>query len=203
VDKRADIWAFGVVLYEMLAGRRLFRGEDISDTLAEVLKVEIDFRALSPSTPASIVRLLRRCLERDPRQRLHDIADARVELDEALREPRVRDGAPASRRAAVSVRSPARSRRGSAGGRRLTPSPRVARLSVARTRAVDRGRVRLVTDGAFGLRRTRAHPHPRPDGDVRALPEARGDRPFFSPTAPDRLHRDRRPVRRSRRRGHP
>ena len=84
VDKRADIWAFGVVLYEMLAGRRLFRGEDISDTLAEVLKVEIDFRALPPSTPASIVRLLRRCLERDPRQRLHDIADARVELDDAV-----------------------------------------------------------------------------------------------------------------------
>src|SRR5262245_57520757 len=58
VDKRADIWSFGVVLYEMLAGRRLFRGEDMSETLAEVLKIEIDFRPLPPSTPPSIVKLL-------------------------------------------------------------------------------------------------------------------------------------------------
>lgn len=84
VDKRADIWSFGVVFYEMLAGRRLFRGDDVSDTLAEVLKVEINWRALPASTPTPITRLLRRCLERDVRQRLHDIADARVEIDEVL-----------------------------------------------------------------------------------------------------------------------
>ena len=83
VDKRADIWAFGVVLYEMLAGRSLFAGETVSDTLAGVLKSEIDFSRLPTETPAAIRRLLRRCLERNPKNRLHDIADARIVLGEA------------------------------------------------------------------------------------------------------------------------
>jgi Tol biopolymer transport system component len=83
VDKRADIWAFGVVLYEMLAGRSLFAGPTVSDTLAGVLKTDIDWRALPADTPEAIRRLLRRCLERDRKARLHDIADARLEIDEA------------------------------------------------------------------------------------------------------------------------
>jgi Tol biopolymer transport system component len=87
VDKRADIWAFGVVTYEMLAGRRLFQGEDVSDTLAEVLKTDPDWSALPRTTPAPIRRMLRRCLERDPKRRLHDIADARLEIEEALAAP--------------------------------------------------------------------------------------------------------------------
>jgi len=62
VDKRADIWAFGVVLYEMLTGQRMFRGDSVSDTLAGVLKNEIDLSALPPATPPAIRRLLRRCL---------------------------------------------------------------------------------------------------------------------------------------------
>jgi serine/threonine protein kinase len=66
VDRRADIWAFGVVLYEMLTGQRLFRGEDASDTLAEVLKSDPDWTALPTNTPSSVRRLLRRCLTRDP-----------------------------------------------------------------------------------------------------------------------------------------
>jgi hypothetical protein len=82
VDKRADIWAFGVVLYEMLTGRRLFEGDSVSDVLAGVLKSEIDFERLPATTPSAIRRLLRRCLERNPRNRLHDIADARIVLDE-------------------------------------------------------------------------------------------------------------------------
>jgi len=81
VDKRADIWAFGVVLYEMLAGKRAFEGEDVSDTLAAVLTREPDFAALPPSTPASVVSLLRHCLERDPKRRLRDIGDGKMELD--------------------------------------------------------------------------------------------------------------------------
>jgi len=84
IDKRADIWAFGVVLYEMLGGRSLFAGPTVSDTLAGVLKTEIDWNALPASTPAAIRRLLRRCLERNPKQRLHDIADARLVIDDLL-----------------------------------------------------------------------------------------------------------------------
>ena len=84
VDKRADIWAFGVVLYEMLVGRSLFAGDTVTDTLAGVLKTEIDFSKLPASTPASVRRLLRRCLERSPKNRLHDIADARLVLEDVL-----------------------------------------------------------------------------------------------------------------------
>ncbi len=82
VDKRADIWAFGVVLYEMLTGRRAFDGEDTSDILAAVLRQEIDWAALPAGTPSAVRRLLRRCLEKDPRKRLSAIGDARLELDE-------------------------------------------------------------------------------------------------------------------------
>ncbi len=81
VDKRADIWAFGVVLYEMLAGRRAFEGEDVSETLAAVLTREPAFDAVPASTPASLVTLMRRCLERDPRRRLRDIGEARLALE--------------------------------------------------------------------------------------------------------------------------
>ena len=85
VDKRADIWAFGVVLHEMLTGRSLFAGPTVSDTLAGVLKTEVDWRALPAETPPAIRSLLRRCLERNPKNRLHDIADARLVIEECLR----------------------------------------------------------------------------------------------------------------------
>ena len=81
-DKRSDIWAFGAVLYEMLTGKRAFEGDDISDTLANILKSEPDWSVLPADTPPSIRRVLRRCLEKDPRRRTHDIADARLDLDE-------------------------------------------------------------------------------------------------------------------------
>jgi serine/threonine-protein kinase len=84
VDKRADIWAFGVVLYEMLTGRRLFGGDEVSDTLAAVLRQDVDWQALPASTPPALAALLRRCLERDPKQRLRDIGDARLALGELL-----------------------------------------------------------------------------------------------------------------------
>lgn len=84
VDKRADIWAFGVVLYEMLTGRHAFRREGTTETLAAVLRDELDWGALPPETPALVRRLLRRCLERDPGKRLRDAGDARLDLEEAL-----------------------------------------------------------------------------------------------------------------------
>ncbi|MCB1009661.1 MAG: protein kinase [Acidobacteria bacterium] len=84
VDKRADVWAFGVVLYETLTGRSAFLGDTVPDTLAAVLTREIDFAALPPATPPAIRRLLRRCLERKPKNRLHDVADARLVIDDAL-----------------------------------------------------------------------------------------------------------------------
>jgi len=84
VDKRADIWAFGCLLYEMLTGTRLFAGETISDTLAAVLRQEVDWAALPPGLPPSIRALLARCLERDPKRRLRDIGEARVAIEEGL-----------------------------------------------------------------------------------------------------------------------
>jgi Tol biopolymer transport system component len=82
-DKRSDIWAFGGVLYEMLTGRSAFSGATITDTLASVMRSEPDWRALPTDTPAAVRLLLRRCLEKDPDRRLHDIADARLEIDDA------------------------------------------------------------------------------------------------------------------------
>ena len=84
VDKRTDVWAFGCVLYEMLAGRRAFSGETISDTIAAILGREPDWTALPPALPPEVYRLVRRCLQKDLRRRIHDIADARVDIDEAL-----------------------------------------------------------------------------------------------------------------------
>jgi serine/threonine-protein kinase len=84
VDKRADIWAFGVVLYELLTGVSPFVGDSVPDTLARVLQREIDFSALPAATPPAIRRLLRRCLERQPKRRLHDIADARIVIEDVI-----------------------------------------------------------------------------------------------------------------------
>ena len=83
VDRRTDIWAFGCVLYETLTGRPVFRGEVIEDILAAVLNQEPDWSLLPPETPPGIARLLRKCLEKNADRRLHDIADARIEIEEA------------------------------------------------------------------------------------------------------------------------
>ncbi len=84
VDKRTDVWAFGCVLYEMLAGKRAFEGETVSDTLAAVLMKEPDWSALRAPVSSKVRELLRRCLQRDQKQRLRDIGDARIALEEEI-----------------------------------------------------------------------------------------------------------------------
>src|SRR5688572_18505917 len=103
-DRRSDVWAFGAVLYEMLSGRRAFAGDDITETLASVIKDAPKFDVLPAGTPRRVRRLLERCLERDVKMRLRDIGEARIDLaaveggatgeDAAVRAP-----APASSRA--------------------------------------------------------------------------------------------------------
>ena len=111
VDKRADIWAFGVVLYEMLTGKRAFRGEDVSETLASVLKDTPSMDALPATAPLRLRRLIERCLERDLKTRLRDIGEARVKL--ARIESGVPDGVASTPGAAATAAVP--------GWRRATP----------------------------------------------------------------------------------
>jgi len=101
VDKRADIWAFGVVLWEMLAGETLFAAETVTDTLADVLRRKIDLDRLPAETPAAVRRLVARCLERNPKERLRDIGEARIALEHPGEPaPRSADGAAAPRTSA-------------------------------------------------------------------------------------------------------
>jgi eukaryotic-like serine/threonine-protein kinase len=108
VDRRADVWAFGCVLFEMLASRRAFRGDTLSDTLASVLTSEPDWTAVPSTVGASVIRLLRRCLEKDLKRRLRDIGDARLEIEDALEAPAREDATAVndrgvSRRTAISA----------------------------------------------------------------------------------------------------
>jgi eukaryotic-like serine/threonine-protein kinase len=87
VDKRCDIWSFGVVLFEMLTGKQLFSGETVSDTLAAVLRADVDWSLLPANTPTTIRTLLRRCLAKDRKQRLQAIGEARIVIEEYLANP--------------------------------------------------------------------------------------------------------------------
>ncbi len=98
VDRRADVWAFGAVFYEMLTGRRAFQGEDVSDTLAAVLRAEVDWSPLPPALAPAHRAFLVRCLQKDPRQRVGDIHDVRLALEGAFDVPRdTADSPPAVR----------------------------------------------------------------------------------------------------------
>ncbi|MEX2271617.1 MAG: protein kinase [Vicinamibacterales bacterium] len=101
IDRRSDVWAFGCVLYEMLTGSRVFEGEDVSETLASVLRAEPSWHLLPADTPEAIRRLLRRCLERDRRRRLSDVGVACLEIDETAA-----SGAPAAASAVMTTLAP-------------------------------------------------------------------------------------------------
>jgi eukaryotic-like serine/threonine-protein kinase len=148
LDKRADIWAFGCVLYEMLVGERAFAGDTFSDTIARVIERDPDWGALPERTPPGVRRLLRRCLEKDVRRRLRDIGDARFDLDEAAEEAIARSG-PAS---AASRRPDMRLERltdrvGMVGSSAVSPDGKMVAFV-----AVERGRkqicIRLLAGGA-------------------------------------------------------
>jgi serine/threonine protein kinase/Tol biopolymer transport system component len=95
IDRRADIWAFGVVAFELLTGSRLFGGETVSDTIAAVLRQDVPWDRLPPTTDPRLKRLLRHCLDRDPRNRLKDAGDIRIEIDDLIAARPGDDAAPA------------------------------------------------------------------------------------------------------------
>jgi Tol biopolymer transport system component len=97
VDARTDVWAFGCVVYEMFAGRRVFRGSDLTETVAAILEREPDWSMLPPIAPAGLRALLERCLRKDVNRRVRDIGDARIELEDLLAAPQ--SSSPAAARA--------------------------------------------------------------------------------------------------------
>jgi serine/threonine-protein kinase len=94
VDRRADIWALGVMLFEMLTGRALFRGQTVTETIAHVITQPPPWDTLPAATPQAVRRLLRRCLEKDPKNRLQSAGDVRLEIDECLSAPAVDPSTP-------------------------------------------------------------------------------------------------------------
>jgi len=142
VDKRTDIWAFGCVLYEMLTGQQAFEGETTSDTLAAVIMKEPDWQQLPPNTSPTLRKLLRRCLDKDPKRRLRDIGEARIEVGEAILAPGESSAATVSTESAPRAKGTRAFPRLAAlvlasmvillalvvaywlGGRRVAPSPR-------------------------------------------------------------------------------
>ena len=157
-DKRSDVWAFGCVLYEMLTGKRVFEGTEITDVLAAVYRDEPDWTWLPKETPAAVRRLLHRALRKDCRRRLADIADARIELDDASSDDGFARPDPLPRSQAPGRSDGGRSSRWrrywlsrDRHTRHATPSPevRVARLEVPRRLAdASSGRSRFLPTAA-------------------------------------------------------
>jgi serine/threonine-protein kinase len=141
VDKRSDIWAFGCVLYEMLTGSRPFDGEDVSLTLAAIVKSEPDFRALPPELPSPVRVCLGRCLEKDPKQRMRDMGDVRLAIGGAFEPLALGNSAAGPRRGAramvavalvaIAVAAASIGVAIRLGGTRNDEPPRIARFAVA------------------------------------------------------------------------
>ncbi len=177
VDRRADIWAFGVVLYEMLAGQRGFTGETASEVMAAVMMREIEWDRLPKDLPTPILRLLKRCLEKDPRRRLRDIGEARLMIEDYLANPAAAEAALAP------VAAP-------------SPAPRASRLPL-----VGVGALAVVAAlVAWSPWRAPATPPPVMEFDVELSPKPlfsgygsaavlsrQGDRIAFVPDGEDRL----------------
>ncbi|HEX7253948.1 MAG TPA: protein kinase [Thermoanaerobaculia bacterium] len=135
VDKRTDIWSFGCLVYEALTGRRAFEGETVSDCLVAILEREPDWPALPPSTPPAVVKILRRCLEKDAERRLRDVGDARLELDPGSSVEEAKEGRKQKKRASRSWPSLFRpvvsllSRSGSPDRDAAPPQPKLSQLT--------------------------------------------------------------------------
>ncbi len=200
-DRRSDVWAFGAVLFEMLTGTRAFKGEDVSDTLAAILRDEPAWSSLPSDTPAPIKRLLRRCLVRDARKRLRDIGDARLDIEEAIAAPSSDIPAPqaAARPATLAQRAlpwlvglAVGAVAGSAAWGLLRPesasSAPPIRTTITAPPAVEIVDVALAPDGrtlAFtGTQNDKSRIYVRALDQIEAVPltgSEGGRRPFFSP----------------------
>ncbi|HSD29713.1 MAG TPA: protein kinase, partial [Vicinamibacteria bacterium] len=191
-DRRSDVWAFGVILLEMLTGTRLFRGGTTSDVLAAVLTSEVEWDRLPAATPAAARRLLRRCLERDPRERLHDFADVRIEIAEALREMERPTTVVAPRRWSWRASLPwgiALVAIASTIAAILASRPPLAPLRVSRLRLNLQPRPLVMAGFALSpdgrllayVANGQIHVRALDRDDARVLADARGSRPFFSP----------------------
>jgi serine/threonine protein kinase len=139
VDKRTDIWAFSCVLYEMVTGRPAFTGDTVSDLIAAIIRSEPSWQALPAATPPDVRRLLQRGLEKDPKRRLRDIGDARIELNDtlsgrdAIESTPVRSSTPRWRRAAIAAIAVAVALLATVVTRMLRPRPVPATSEIAQT----------------------------------------------------------------------
>jgi serine/threonine protein kinase len=134
IDGRSDIWSFGCLLFEMLSGKRAFRGRTPTDTLVQVLEGDPNWKALPPDVPPEIERLVRRCLRKDRNQRLQSIGDARIEIEDALTERDASRGAkaPSARKSFLLAGLLIGLAGGYFASRNLTAHRRFSRLSPAR-----------------------------------------------------------------------
>ena len=144
-DKLCDIWAFGCVLYETLAGARPFVADDVTGTMAAVLERAPDWSALPRQTPSAVKRLLERCLSKNPRRRQHDIADARIEVEDALTRPPLADADTARSRLRIVAVAVSAALLGAtvaaavATLRSVAPSTTISRLEIALGQPIEAG----------------------------------------------------------------